>query len=204
MIKIKPLIISPTFLMNKEAKRLLATMADIYSLGKTPHFLVDEKARQIGRKPLKIAPVLGTKKLSKEIRLVVKWIRQIDVDVRKGVSKLLVIMREFESKAIHLKNLKKIYLAELEQLENDQKEDVFRVMREIKAQLETLEVGVVSAINYDDREAFCMIDGVDEAIIYPGGTINSVKVVKIHRNKVEFEKDGKKWVQVIGKPANPA
>ena len=122
----------------------------------------------------------------------------------KGLSRLLVIMREFESKSMRLENLRKTYLAELEQWENDQREDVFRVMREIEAQLKTPELGVVSAISYDDKGAFCMIDGVDEAIIYPGSIINNVKVVKIDRYKVEFEENGKSWVQVIGKPANPA
>ena len=34
-------------------------------------------------------------------------------------------------------------------------------------------------------------------IVHEGETIHDVKVVKIHKDKVEFEKDGKRWTQTI-------
>ena len=46
--------------------------------------------------------------------------------------------------------------------------------------------------------------GIDKELISQGHRVNNIKIVKIHRDKVEFEKNGKNWVQVIGEPANPA
>jgi hypothetical protein len=46
--------------------------------------------------------------------------------------------------------------------------------------------------------------GIDEEFISQGSRVNDIKIVKIHRDRVEFEKSGKNWVQVIGAPANPA
>jgi hypothetical protein len=179
---------APTFLMNIEARKLLGKMAYIYSLGITPDFLVDEKMREMGRKRYKITNLFSVKEIRK---------------IRK-IRRLLAAMREFESKSIHLQNKRKAKLVELERWQKNLEEDAFRIIREIKAQPEMPEYGMVNAISYGPNQAFVMIGGIDEELIPQGSRVNSIKIVKIHRDRVEFEKSGKSWVQVIGAPANPA
>jgi type II secretory pathway component PulC len=38
---------------------------------------------------------------------------------------------------------------------------------------------------------------VDGEIVKEGDMINGAKVIKIHRDKVEFEKDGEKWTKRV-------
>jgi hypothetical protein len=174
---------APTFLMNIEARKLLGKMLYIYSSGKTPDFLVDEKTPY----PVKY-----------------KMTELFSVKEIRKIRRLFTAMREFESKSIRLQNRRKAKLVELERWQKNTEEDVFRVIREIKAQPETPVYGTVNAISYGPNQAFVMIGGIDEELIPQGSRVNSIKIVKIHRDRVEFEKSGKSWVQVIGAPANPA
>jgi len=123
--------------------------------------------------------------------------------IRSEARKLLRLAKEFESDLMRLENRRNDRLAGLEQWEKGLREHVYKVMREIKAQPETPETGVVSAISYDKKGALCMIDGVDK-VLQPGDTIQEVTVVRIHQDRVEFAKVGQRWVQKIGEPANPA
>lgn len=60
--------------------------------------------------------------------------------------------------------------------------------------------GVVTGILYSAERAAAV---VDRKIVHQGDTINGVKVVKIFRDKVEFERKGKKWTQTVQqKPAS--
>ncbi|HUV63077.1 MAG TPA: hypothetical protein VMW24_04210 [Sedimentisphaerales bacterium] len=56
--------------------------------------------------------------------------------------------------------------------------------------------GIVSS---EDR--FCALIGT--AVVSEGDTIGGVKVVKIYKDKVEFEKDGKRWTQRLNEPPSP-
>jgi len=123
--------------------------------------------------------------------------------IRSEARKLLRLAKEFESELIRLESRRNDKLAALEQWEKGLRQHVYKVMREIKAQPETPETGVVSAISYDKKGALCMIDGVDK-VLQPGDTIQEVTVVRIHQDRVEFAKVGQRWVQKIGEPANPA
>jgi len=123
--------------------------------------------------------------------------------IRSEARKLLRLAKEFESELMRLQGRRNDKLAALEQWEKELRKDVLRVMREIQAQPETPELGVVSAICYDDRGTVCIVEGVD-GILKAGDRIGNVTVVAIHEDKVEFAKEGQKWMQAVGQPAKPA
>ena len=54
---------------------------------------------------------------------------------------------------------------------------------------------VVTAIFYDEDNPSVVI-GSGRGI-YEGDTIHGVKIVKVHKDKVEFEKNGQNWVQKV-------
>ena len=56
------------------------------------------------------------------------------------------------------------------------------------------ERGIVTAISYSEDKPSAVIDS---EIVNEGETIHGVKVVKIHKDKVEFEKDGERWGQKV-------
>jgi len=60
---------------------------------------------------------------------------------------------------------------------------------------------VVTGITYAEEEPSAVV-GYD--IVHEGDTIRGVKVVKIYRDKVEFEKDGERWTQGVQEKPNRA
>jgi len=54
--------------------------------------------------------------------------------------------------------------------------------------------GVVIGIVYSEDKQIALID---KEVVRPGDTIHGVKVVKIHQDNVEFEKNGKVWKQKV-------
>ena len=62
----------------------------------------------------------------------------------------------------------------------------------------TTKAGAVTGILYS-KENPCAL--INRKLVYEGDTTNGVKVVKIDRCKVEFEKNGKRWTQTV--LANP-
>ena len=55
-------------------------------------------------------------------------------------------------------------------------------------------VGVVTGIMYNEDNPSAIIDF---QIVHEGETLHGVNILKIHRDKVEFEKDGTKWEQKV-------
>ena len=55
--------------------------------------------------------------------------------------------------------------------------------------------GQVTAIAYSIKKPSAVMDC---RIVHEGDTIHRVKVIKIERGKVHFEKNGTKWTQVVG------
>jgi hypothetical protein len=80
-------------------------------------------------------------------------------------------------------------------------------VEQIQIQPQTVEPGVVSAINYSAKGSICMLEGV-ETILSEGDTISEgfgegVKVVKIESEQVRFQKGRHTWVQKVGEaPSN--
>ena len=175
-----------TFVSDTEAFELRAAMIDSYFLSTAANLLLDHEF-------CKLLTDLSNGSAYNPQNLL----------IRSEARKLLRLAKEFESDLMRLENRRNDRLAGLEQWEKGLREHVYKVMREIKAQPETPEMGVVSAISYDKKGALCMIDGVDK-VLQPGDTIQNVTVVRIHQDRIEFAKDGQRWVQVVGQPANPA
>ena len=61
--------------------------------------------------------------------------------------------------------------------------------------------GVVNGILYSIDNPTAIIDG---ELLKEGDVRHGVKIVKIHKTIVEFEKNGKRWKQTVGARANRA
>lgn len=60
---------------------------------------------------------------------------------------------------------------------------------------------VVTGIVYSTDKPSIIIDG---NIVHEGQSVQGVKVLKIHKDRVEFDKQGQTWSQVVAAPANAA
>ena len=126
-----------------------------------------------------------------------------DFLIRKQARKLLQFANEFDIRLQILNKQRDIKLAAVEQGEKDLRADIFRVMNEIKTESEKIDTGMVSAVIYNDNTQLCMIDGYDR-ILKTGDKINNITIQNIYSDRVEFIKDGQRWTQEVGKPANDA
>jgi len=54
--------------------------------------------------------------------------------------------------------------------------------------------GIVAGITYSEERPLAVID---EKVVHEGDTIHGVRIVKIYRDKVEFEKNGQRWNQKV-------
>lgn len=70
-----------------------------------------------------------------------------------------------------------------------------------KSKPPTTKHGVVTGIMYAEEKPSAV---VGYEIVYEGDIINGVKVIKIHGDKVEFEKKRKKWTQRVQEKPNRA
>ncbi len=61
--------------------------------------------------------------------------------------------------------------------------------------------GIITGILYVDEDSTILIDG---QILRNGDTLYGVKVIKIYRKKVKFDKNGTQWEQRIRERPNPA
>ena len=68
------------------------------------------------------------------------------------------------------------------------KEVVVSLNRSVFASKEVALKGIL----YSEDNPLAIIDG---KIVKEGAIIDGIKVVKIHKDRVEFEKDGEKWTQ---------
>ncbi len=150
-------------------------MMDSYSLYAAQTFLTDDNARQF------VAHIASSNNYHSLIR--------------KEARKVLTVMEELRSALLHHQRQKEYELAKLEQWEKELKEDVDRVMRYIKTLSQKPKRGVLSAIAYGEDKSLAM---VDEKIVHEGDRIQDVKIMKIHIDRVEFEKNGKVWTQKLG------
>ena len=60
--------------------------------------------------------------------------------------------------------------------------------------------GLVRGTVYSAEDGSALID---ETIVRTGGTVDGVKIVRIHAGGVDFEKDGHKWTQKVGETPGP-
>jgi len=98
------------------------------------------------------------------------------------------ILAKGEFEAIRLEKLKRYALTVgLPELEGKLKENVLAAKPKPTR-------GVITGIVYAEENPSAIIDG---KIVHEGDRIHNVKVVKIHRDKIEFEKKNKKWKQTV-------
>ena len=71
----------------------------------------------------------------------------------------------------------------------------------VKARQRTLapRYGLVTGVIYNDEKPAAVIDN---QIVHEGTTIHGVKVVKISRDKVQFQKNNRVWTQSIEEKPN--
>jgi hypothetical protein len=62
---------------------------------------------------------------------------------------------------------------------------------------ESKAIGLVSGIFYSKDKQSAVIN--NKIVVYEGDTIDGVTIVKIYKDKVEFTKNGKNWVQKVTK-----
>jgi hypothetical protein len=72
-----------------------------------------------------------------------------------------------------------------------------RLKENLSAEKPQPTVGLISSIVYSELKPAAIIGG---KIVYQGESSNSVKIVGIYRDRVEFEKNGKKWEQKVREP----
>ncbi|UCF14865.1 MAG: hypothetical protein JSW59_15760 [Phycisphaerales bacterium] len=60
--------------------------------------------------------------------------------------------------------------------------------------------GFVRGIVYSADSGSALID---ETIVHTGGTIDGVRIVKVHAGGVDFEKDGRRWTQKVSEKPDP-
>lgn len=98
------------------------------------------------------------------------------------------ILAEMEWQTVKLKRQKNYALtAGLAQLEKRQKEI------SLATEPDTTH-GVITGIIYSDDDPVAIIDGT---IVRDNGEIHGVKIVKIHKDSVEFDRNNKTWTQHV-------
>jgi hypothetical protein len=98
------------------------------------------------------------------------------------------ILAKYEFGAISLEKQKRYALSVgLPELEGKLKENVLAAKPKPTH-------GVITGIVYAEEDPSAIIDG---QIVHEGDRIHNVTVVKIHRDKIEFEKKNKKWKQTV-------
>ena len=130
--------------------------------------------------------------------------KRIRKGIRREIRKVLEIMEPLQSRRLRLEELRQIYIADVEQTETDTEEDIAVRISDIKAETKRPQVGLVTAICLDAKTPAVMIEGIEKDLVYQGQKINNVRVVKIYGLGVEFEKNGRHWVQRVGQKPNSA
>jgi len=69
-----------------------------------------------------------------------------------------------------------------------------------QAELPKPDKGTITGIAYSENSASALLNS---QIIHEGDIIQGIKVVKIRKGAIEFEKDGKKWTQRVGETPAP-
>jgi len=178
--------VARTFVGDTKAFRLRAALIDSYFLSAVADLLIDSDFRKL------LTELADGSGYNPQGLL-----------IRSEARKLLRLVEEFDSQRLRLQDRRSTKLNALAQREKDMRADVFRVVGEIKTQPQAPNLGIVNVISYEEKDAVCMVDGVDK-ILRAGDMIGNIRVVEIYKNRVEFAKDSQRWIQAVGQPANSA
>jgi hypothetical protein len=106
-------------------------------------------------------------------------------------------LKELEWHFKRLQNRRASDLAELEKAKSLEKANLLSVIRYLKAKPTQ---GLVTGTLCGNENSSVIIDG---QILEEGDTIHGVTIIKILKNKVEFEKNGQMWIQKTGEAPAP-
>jgi len=62
--------------------------------------------------------------------------------------------------------------------------------------------GLVQGIVYS-KDLSSILMGDNNCVFHEGNTIYGITIAKIHKDRVEFAKNGKRWIQKVGETPNP-
>jgi hypothetical protein len=184
-----------TFILDdpKAFDELRGAMIDSYFLNTVADFLMDADARKL------LADIVNSDTPRDSQNFL----------IRKEAQELLAVMDYFAVLSERLENQKASELTDLLIWEESSMAEVQRAIREMVSPPKETPYGTVIAVIYYNKDSLCMIEGIDE-IIKLGDTINNaqtknVKIVKIDidRARVEFDGNGRQWVQAVGQSPNP-
>jgi hypothetical protein len=115
---------------------------------------------------------------------------------RRQARKVLNIMQELRLISSRIERQRKEELAHLERWQKKAAEDISGAVSQLKVQPPAAKPGVVTAIIYSPKICSAMIN---DEVLHDGDSLGDVKILKIHPDKVNFERNGQVWTQELGK-----
>ena len=149
-------------------------MIDSYSLYKAPVFLLDANAREF------VAYIANNSNYGSSISL-----------LRSQAREVLKIMNNLQAQLSRHQEYRQRALANLAEIENSLKEDVFTEVSPIQQQPK----GIVNATAYVEKNWLAM---VDDKIVHEGDRMGDVKILKIDAKQVQFKNNSRTWTQKLG------
>ena len=111
---------------------------------------------------------------------------------------LLSFMIFFKRGFARLQEGRQYKMDNLERREESKKSNLPAVSHSITAK----PVGLVKSIVYSNNVSSAVISD-NNSIVHEENTIHGITIVKIHKDKVEFTKNGQRWTQKVGETPNP-
>jgi hypothetical protein len=168
--------LTPSFLEYKTFE-LRDAMMKSYSVYAARDLLLDDRAYQVITE-IESSPSYGTL-------------------IRRQARKVLNIMRQLRLTLSRIERQRKAELARLQRWKKQTAEDVSMAVDYLSEQPETARPGVVTAIISTPTIRSAMIN---DEVVHDGDSLKDVKILKIHPDKVDFQKDGNVWTQKLGQP----
>ena len=93
-------------------------------------------------------------------------------------------------------------MGEVEKWEESRKADVSTAVPAVTAKPKPEVFGRVQGIMYSEDKASIILG--NRGIVHEGDIIRGVAIAKIHKDRVEFIKNEKRWTQKVGEAPDPA
>ena len=93
-------------------------------------------------------------------------------------------------------------LDKVESREKSKKSYLPAVFHSITAKVRPETAGLVKGIVYSKNMSNTVISD-NNSILHEENTIHGITIIKIHKDKVEFAKNGQRWTQKVGEPPDP-
>lgn len=107
------------------------------------------------------------------------------------------ILKSYKQELLHFQRWREYELAKVEKLEKRSKIYVSSSIRSITKKAKPETPGLVTGIMFSKDKPSILFSN-NRRIVYEGDTIYGVTIVKIHKDEVEFTKNGQRWTQKVG------